>query len=70
MQLNVYGIVHVLSLLYLSFVVALVIGMHETDEARESRRQVLGCWAKLLGGLVGLMVLVYILSLFAGRASY
>ena len=65
-----YGIVNVLSLVYLTFVVALVIGMHETDEARESRRQVLGCWTKLLGGLVALMLVIYLLSLLAGRAPY
>jgi len=62
-----YGILNVLSLIYLTFVVALVIGMHETDDPTEVRRQTLGCWARLLGGLVGAMVLVYILSLFAGE---
>jgi hypothetical protein len=62
-----YGIANVFSLLYLSFVVALVIGMHETDDPGETKRHVLGCWGKLLGGLVGLMVFVYVLSLFAGE---
>jgi hypothetical protein len=62
-----YGILNVLSLIYLTFVVALVIGMHETDDPAEARRQTLGCWGRLLGGLVGAMLLVYIISLFAGE---
>ena len=68
--MHLYGIVHIVSMVYLTFVVAVVIGMHETDDPRESRHQVLGCWTKLLGGLVGLMIVVYIMSLFAGRAAY
>ena len=62
-----YGIANVFSLVYLSFVVALVIGMHESDDSKETKRHVLGCWSKLLGGLVGLMLFVFILSLFAGE---
>ncbi|HNY27201.1 MAG TPA: hypothetical protein PLA90_17990 [Candidatus Sumerlaeota bacterium] len=61
-----YGIAHVFSLVYLTFVVALVIGLHEVEEPQQARRHVLGCWARLLGSLVGMMLVVYILSLFSG----
>ena len=64
--MHTYGIIHIVSLIYLTFVTALVIGTHETDDPTEARRHVLGCWMRLLGGLVGLMLIVYVLSLFAG----
>lgn len=61
-----YGLIHVASLLYLTGVVALVIGIHEGDTPAEATRGALGCWARILGGLVGLGLVVYILSLFSG----
>lgn len=60
------GILNIFSLLYLTAVVAFIMGMGESDEPKEAARHVLGCWAKLLGGLVGIGVVVYILSLLAG----
>lgn len=61
-----YGIINVLSLLYLTGVVALVLGLGESEGAGKPAVHVLGCWAKLLGGLVGIGLIVYIMSLFAG----
>ncbi|MBN1865822.1 hypothetical protein JW916_00890 [Candidatus Sumerlaeota bacterium] len=62
-----YGILHVVSLVYLTGVVALILGMNEGETPREATRHVLGCWSKILGGLVGLGLVVYVLSLFAGE---
>ncbi len=61
-----FGLINVLSLIYLTFVVAMVIGLHEVEDETKSKRHVLGCWAKLLGSMVGLMLIIYIFSLFAG----
>lgn len=66
MSQNLFGFLHVLSLIYLTGVVALVIGLQETEPGKPPARNVLGCWAKLLGGLIGVGVVVYVLSLFAG----
>jgi len=63
---NLFGFLHVLSLIYLTGVVALVIGLQETEPGKPPARNVLGCWAKLLGGLIGAGVVVFVLSLFAG----
>lgn len=64
--MTLFGLLHVFSLIYLTGVVALVIGLQEAKPADSPTRHVLGCWAKMLGGLVGLGIVVYILSLFAG----
>ena len=62
-----YGVLHVFSLIYLTAVVALILGMDEGETPREATRNVLGCWAKILGGLVGLILVVYVFSLFTGE---
>ena len=59
----VYGIIHLLSLIFLTGVVALVIGLQEVEEPAKARKHVLGCWARLLGSLVGLGLIVFILNL-------
>ena len=64
--MNTYGIINVLSLIFLTGIVALVLGLGESDSPKQATRHVLGCWAKLLGGLVGVGLVVYIMSLFAG----
>ena len=61
----IYGIIHVLSLVYLTGIVALVIGLQEVDDPAKAKRHVLGCWARLLGSLVGLGLLVYIVHLIS-----
>ena len=61
-----FGVFNVLSLIYLTAVVALVLGMHEGETPREAARHVLGCWVKIMGGLVALGLVVYIMSFFAG----
>ena len=61
-----FGILNVVSLIYLSAVVALIMGLDEGESPRKVARQSLGCWAKLLGALVGIGLLVYLLSLFSG----
>ena len=66
MSQNLFGFLHVLSLIYLTGVVALVIGLQETEPGKPPARAVAGCWAKLLGGLIGAGVVVFVLSLFAG----
>ena len=53
------------SVIYLTGVVALVIGLQESETSEEAPRHVLGCWGKILGVLVGLGVIVYLFSLFA-----
>jgi len=60
---SAYGIIHVLSLVYLTGVVALVVGAQEEEDPEKVPRHVLGCWARLLGSLVGLGLLVYIIHL-------
>ena len=64
--MHIYGIINVVSLVYLTAIVALVMGLGESDNPKDTARQVLGCWAKLLGGLVGVGLVVYVMSLFAG----
>ena len=66
MSQNLFGFLNVLSLIYLTGVVALVIGLQETEPGKPSARHVAGCWAKLLGALIGVGVVVFVLSLFAG----
>lgn len=66
MSQSLFGFLHVLSLIYLTGVVALVIGLQETEPGKPPVRNVLGCWVKLLGGLIGVGVVVFVLSLFAG----
>lgn len=61
-----FGILHVVSVVYLTAVVAVVLGSQDQDSPAKALPQVLGCWGKLLGSLVGIGLLVYILSLFAG----
>lgn len=63
-----YGAIHLFSLVYLTAVVALVIGVQESEDRqpREMRLHVLGCWAKLLGSLVGLGLVVYVIHLLSG----
>jgi hypothetical protein len=63
---NLFGFLNVLSLIYLTGVVALVIGLQETEPGKPPARNVVGCWAKLLGVLIGVGVVVFVLSLFAG----
>jgi hypothetical protein len=63
---NLFGFLNLLSLIYLTGVVALVIGLQETEPGKPPARNVLGCWAKLLGGLVGAGVVIFVLSLFGG----
>jgi hypothetical protein len=63
---NLFGFLNVLSLIYLTGVVALVIGLQETEPGKPPARNVMGCWAKLLGALIGVGVAVFVLSLFAG----
>ena len=63
-----YGIINLLSLIYLTGVVALVIGLGESESnqlaslrqstTNGSVRQVLGCWVKLLGLLVGIALVI------------
>ena len=66
MSQNLFGLLNVLSLIYLTGVVALVIGLQETEPGKPAARAVLGCWVKLLGALIGVGVAVFVLSLFAG----
>ena len=66
MSQNLFGFLNVLSLIYLTGVVALVIGLQETEPGKPPARNVMGCWVKLLGGLIGVGVAVFVLSLFAG----
>ena len=66
MSQNLFGFLNVLSLIYLTGVVALVIGLQETEPGKSPARNVVGCWAKLLGALIGVGVVVFVLSLFAG----
>jgi hypothetical protein len=61
-----YGWMNVFSLIFITGVVALILGMDEGENAKESTRHALGCWAKLLGSLIGIGLVAYILSLFAG----
>ena len=61
-----FGILNVISLIYLTGVVALVMGMGEAETPGRVTRQALGCWAKLLGALIAVGLVVYIMSLFAG----
>ncbi len=61
-----YGLLHVVSLVLLTAVVAVVLGVHEDDTPGREAKHVRGCWVKILGTLIGLGVVVYILSLFAG----
>ncbi|MFP4380109.1 MAG: hypothetical protein ACLFUS_06375 [Candidatus Sumerlaeia bacterium] len=63
---TIFGILNVISLIYLTAVVALVIGLQEADDQEQPMRHVLGCWMKLLGCLLGIGVVVYLLSLFGG----
>lgn len=61
-----FGILNIISLIYLTALVALIMGMGESDNPGEATRHVFGCWGKLLGGLVAIGLIVYIFSLFAG----
>jgi hypothetical protein len=78
---NWFGLAHIFSLIYLTGIVAFVIGLQEVPEDKSAdtqdgaaqpnplnspaTRHVLGCWGKMLGSLVGLGLIVYILSLFS-----
>ena len=63
--MNWFGLAHIVSLLYLTGVVAFVVGLQESPDDKNPVPHVLGCWGKMLGSLVGLGLIVYILSLFA-----
>ncbi len=56
------GIVNILSLLYLSMVVALVFSINDHDEIRPIVRATLRRWGKLVGVLIVIGILVYLLS--------
>ncbi|HUT23340.1 MAG TPA: hypothetical protein VM492_03245 [Sumerlaeia bacterium] len=61
-----FGILHLLSLVYLTGVVSLILGMDEGETPAQAGRHVLGCWTRILLCFVGLGVVVYVFSLFAG----
>jgi hypothetical protein len=56
------AIVNILSLLYLSMVVALTLSINEFEEIRPIIRATLRRWAKLVGFLIGIGIIVYLLS--------
>lgn len=56
------GIVNILSLLYLSMVVALVFSINDHEEIRSIVRATLRRWGKLVGALSVIGILVYLLS--------
>ncbi len=56
------GIVNILSLLYLSMVVALVLSINEHEEIRPIVRATLRRWGLGVGLLIGIGILVYLLG--------
>jgi hypothetical protein len=56
------GIVNILSLLYLSLVVALVFSINDQEEIGQIVRATLRRWGKLVGVLVGIGIIVYLLG--------
>ena len=56
------GIVNILSLLYLSMVVALVFSINDHEEIRPIVRATLRRWGKLVGALSVIGIIVYLLS--------
>lgn len=60
---TLYGLVNILSLVFLTFVVAVVMGPHENGRDEAMRHPVLGCWFKLLGSILGLMLVLLIMHL-------
>jgi hypothetical protein len=59
-----FGTLNLVSLIYLTAVTALVIGLQEEDDGKRAARHVLGCWGKLLGCLVGIGLIVQIIAFF------
>ena len=56
------GVLNLVSLLYLSFVVALIFGINDHDEAKMVVKTTLRRWLKMIGALVVLGVIVQIVS--------
>jgi len=56
------GLLYLLSLLYLSFVVAFIFGFNDHDELRKIIKTTLRRWFKMLGALILIAVVVQILS--------
>jgi len=65
LNLSLFGILHIVSAIVLTGVVALVIGLQEAEPKQHPARHVLGCWAKMLGGLLCIGLIVFVLSLFS-----
>jgi len=58
-----YGWLHVFSLLFLSLTVAAVLSINDRDTPRDIVRLTLRRWAKLLGALFLIGVIVHLMSL-------
>ena len=58
-----YGLLHLFSMLFLSFVVAAVLSINEGEQFAGIARATLRRWGKLVGALVLIGVIVQIMSL-------
>ena len=56
------GLLNILSLLYLSLVVAFIFGLNDHDSAKKVIKATLRRWIKILGALIVICIVVQILS--------
>lgn len=56
------GIIHLMSILYISFIVCLLVSINENREPKRIIRETLRRWVKFLGVTVAMGILVTLLS--------
>ena len=61
-QIHYIALVHVLSVLYLGFVLTFVLGLVEQNTVRKILRATVRRWIKLIGALFVLGIIVHIIS--------
>ncbi len=64
-----YGLFRIFSLVFLTFVVAVVMGPHENGEEHQTKRPVMGCWFKLLGSILAIMFILLLIHLLTRPAQ-
>ena len=56
------GLLNIISLVYLSFVVALIFGLNDHEKAEKVIRATFRRWLKILGALLVISIIVQVLS--------